>query len=179
MDVLNTFTWNSDYTVSDKTLVKREHKDRWARGDDLGLYVPVIDFTSEGIQPTLFKKFECDMYAEEDSEEGVDIGNYYLIYRSHTNDENAPVDIFLCRDSTVEVDLSALGYTGDFVLEQYYLGISYSKWGAIYSQDVLGSGTNVGAKVTWVMYKNKKETETFSHTLAANECLRFNDRMVE
>lgn len=179
MDVLNTFTWNSDYTVSDKTLVKREHKNRWSYGNDEGLYIPLIDFTSEGIQPALFKKFECTMYAEEDSPDGIDLGNYYLIYRSHTEDEGSPIDIFLCRDSDVVADLSSLGYTGDFVLKEYNIGISYNRWGAIYSQDTLGSSTNVGAKVTFVFYDRNNEPYSFTWQLNSNQCIRFNDKMVE
>lgn len=31
MDTLNTFTFNSDYIINKKTLVKREHKDRWKK----------------------------------------------------------------------------------------------------------------------------------------------------
>lgn len=33
MDVLNSFRWDSDYTVSDKTLVKRQHKNRFSNVD--------------------------------------------------------------------------------------------------------------------------------------------------
>ena len=45
MDVLNTFTWNSDYVISDKTMVLREHRDRYSN--------ELINFTSSYRRSTI------------------------------------------------------------------------------------------------------------------------------
>ena len=61
MDTLNTFGWNSDYIVSKKTFVRREHKDRLKIGDMIPITTPtsnemltlIYDFGGGATLPTI------------------------------------------------------------------------------------------------------------------------------
>ena len=83
------------------------------------------------------------MYEVRDDFE-LDFDNYYLIYKSHTTDENSPIDIWLCSDSPMEIDPGNLGWNG-IIDPKRDLG---SKYGAIiYGSDGDGTGYNTSSTI--------------------------------
>ena len=102
MDVLNTFKPSTNYTLTDKTLVTREHKDRFIKLSENanGTYNVrrKIDYINEGINPALFKTKEVTLDVPNYS------GSWYLVYENNNavdpdayNQVN-PVNCFLCAD---------------------------------------------------------------------------------
>lgn len=84
MDVLNTFRWGTaDIPLrAGKTLIHREHKDRWAKANNIPYRV--IDFYSEGLTPILYKRSNAVL--------SDTLGPWYLIYQS---DENTGVQCYV------------------------------------------------------------------------------------
>ena len=170
MDTLNSL--KSYVSLSEKTTILRQHKNRWKNASSPELYLPVVDLYSEGIEPVLFKKQEVDLYQQED-DEFVE-GNWYLIYRSHTDDENSPIDILLCGDSDIPVDVSAVsGYTGNFNLS-IDRDAGYDPSYVIY-----GGDANIGCKMTFKYWTSRKEYDYASFTItASNQCIFLTRRRI-
>lgn len=53
MDTLNTFTYNSDYKLSEKTLVRRQHKDRFERVIEQNYFLTNLDNISASVDEIL------------------------------------------------------------------------------------------------------------------------------
>ena len=108
MDVLNTFQLieNKNCTLSNKTHVTREHKDRYYQATK----AKRIDYFSEDLKPTLYRYEDSDEILEDaDLEDGI---KTYLIYRnanviSPDNYEN-PVHCFVCFDREVKFKSNAI-----------------------------------------------------------------------
>lgn len=117
LDVLNTFKSEFIPAFSGKTIIKRQHENRY----DLEGVTPsfsevnipkVIDKVSEGLQPKLYEKTGFNVSKNE-------FGNFYLIYK--TNKElsaenlNNPVSCYLCADNeipTAEIGSDIITWTG-------------------------------------------------------------------
>ena len=136
MDVLNSFKPTTDYQLTDKTLVTREHKDRFTKlsvnANGTFNVRRKIDYINEGINPALFKV----------TEKQIDVSNYsgswYLVYENNNavdpdayNQVN-PVNCFLCADYDLliqytnndgVINLSSLAngvyYTSSYLGETY------------------------------------------------------------
>lgn len=136
MDTINTF---KNLDISAKTTILRQHKNRWRRGSSPETFAPIVDLYSEGINPLLYKKKESTMFKEFLSG-NVDLNSYYLIYRSHTTDEDSPIDLFLAFEEMAGIEyIAGTGFTGnvDTLVEMK------SDWvGIIYGNDGDGNGTN-------------------------------------
>lgn len=78
MDTLNTFKWNTDYKVNKRTLVQREHKDRFTKKPGMGTFplIRLIQLRSDGINPPVYKTNEERIY-QNDSDV-----NWILYYRN-------------------------------------------------------------------------------------------------
>ena len=171
MDVVNTYlagitnTSNHAVQISPKTFIIRQHKNRWKKSSDPTLVLPVIDMYSENIQPVLFKTDESDLYQEENNQYVQ--GSWYLIYRSHTSDTDAPIDILLCGDSEISVDVSSAGgYSGNF---NYHKDADA---GYDPSYVIYGNENNVGAKFTFKHWISRKEFVMRTLTITAtNQCI--------
>ena len=165
MDVLNTFfntMWDGDLHFDKRTTILREHKDRWVDISSYGdIAYPNIDLYSEGIQPALFKTAEFPLWTYNGTD--YDVGSYYLIYRSRTEDENSPIDVFLCADNPIEVDFSiADGYTGTITWND--LTNKDGSYGLLIYGDDLTS--NVGASVKFKHYTTRTEYEEITLTIS-------------
>ena len=93
MDTIN--TWNGKYTISAKSNVIRQHKNRFKttdRFDELGFNLhPVIDKIDEGINPLLLKK--SDEVIHDITK--VDM-NWYLVYETKvTSGDSKPFEVWL------------------------------------------------------------------------------------
>lgn len=187
MDVINTFLGNvedqtnSDVLLSEKTMILREHKNRWIKQTgQTEYYYPVIDFYSENINPVLFKTNEYGLNEKVGNYE--DGGSYYLIYRSRgtgTAEEDKIIDVFLCADTNLEINISGVGYTGELNLESV-LGNPYQYSGVILGNDDYNGYDNTNVEITWTMKKNKNETETFTRSITGgNQVIIFTARYVE
>lgn len=171
MDTLNSL--KSYVSLSEKTMILRQHKDRWHSGDEPGLYLPYIDFYSEGINPILFKKREETLIAD-----GYD--SYYFVFRSNPSspdDVNPPLDLFLCSDTNELVkDTAGEGTTGH--IDPRDLG--YSDWFFIYGSDADSYGSNAGCKAT-IKQKCVSDGDVFNSvefTIASNQVLIINRQTI-
>ena len=161
MDTINTF---KNLDISAKTTILRQHKNRWATGSDLGLYKPLIDLYSENLQPLLFKTNEYTLY-EQDNNEYVS-GSFYLIYRSHTTDEDSPIDILLCGDSPISVNVGSIGgYFGEVRYKDMDDRASYGGDMLIYAGD---TPSNTGISVSFIVWTSNKDRITKTWNLTAN-----------
>lgn len=163
MDTLNTL--KSYVNIDDKSFIIRQHKNRWKKSSDPTLFLPVIDMYSENIKPVLFKTDESDLYQEENNEYVQ--GSWYLIYRSHTSDKDAPIDILLCGDSEISVDVSSAGgFSGNFNYSNDR-DAGYDPGYVIY-----GNENNVGATFTFQHWISRKEYVMRTLTITAtNQCI--------
>ena len=168
MDVLNTF--KGDYTLSPKTTIIRQHKNRWHSGTSPEVKYPLIDLYTEGIQTTLFKKEEHILY--ELGDEDLIQGSFYLIYRNRNlaseSNPNPPVDVLLCGDSPINVNISALGgYSGSLSWKNLDNRATYGSDLVIYKNDSPG---NPITTVSFEVWTNKAThyTETFTFSNGNN-----------
>ena len=102
MDTLNTFKLVSDYQLSHRTLVKREHKNRF-KIDENDNVLRVIDIINEGINPSLFKVSETELIRR----------NYpfswYLVYQNNdainpdSYNQVNPVSCYLVPENDLEI----------------------------------------------------------------------------
>lgn len=105
MDTLNSFKFNSDYVLNEKTFVKRMHKDRFehiapeSRDDFL---TRKIDLKSEEISVPTYKK------SEETLVQGDFNNTWVLYYKNRTSADNSPIDCYLASDA----ELTFLTETG-------------------------------------------------------------------
>lgn len=107
MDTINTFTFKNqgelpqserDYVITPKTLIHRQHKDRWSfNAESTPKLSPIIDKINEGINPVLYKG--SDEVIEDDVLSFKQ--KWYLVYKNRNaisetdfNQVN-PVDIFI------------------------------------------------------------------------------------
>lgn len=89
MDTLNTFKWNIDYTVNKKTLVMREHKDRFIDNEiDDDVFERNIDLKSEGIIPPLYKSKDNKIL------QGKNNISWILYYRNTNAYDSSDPDAF-------------------------------------------------------------------------------------
>ena len=89
MDTLNTFKWNVDYTVNKKTLVMREHKDRFIDNEiDDDVFERNIDLKSEGIIPPLYKSKDNKIL------QGKNNISWILYYRNTNAYDSSDPDAF-------------------------------------------------------------------------------------
>ena len=108
MDTLNTFTFNDDYEINAKTLVKREHKNRFgAKYLDTAMIPPrtcvrnIIDLKSEEISAPLYRDGLYDYILYElDGKSTID---WALYYKNSSNQENAPIDCYLVPSEAVSL----------------------------------------------------------------------------
>lgn len=147
--------------VDDRTMILREHKNRWKGGTYPGGFDPVIDMYSEGISPVLFKTKEHTLYQNLNSEEAIE-DNFYLIYTSTEQGDFKAVDVFLCGDSSYTVDLGSSGWSGTFNARS--LG---GQSAVIYGSDGISPNTNVGMTMN---FKSRDGNESWSLT-ASNQCI--------
>ena len=98
LDVLNTYTWNSDYVVDKKTLVTREHKDRVKLLSGSSLSSPsfsrVVHLLSEGINAPLYKNKELEIEDDVNCTWSLMYKNKDAIDPTEFNQVN-PVDCYL------------------------------------------------------------------------------------
>lgn len=111
MDTLNTYEFNSDYNLSDKTLVKREHKNRFTEESRyLEFYYvnKIIDLKSEEISAPLFRDENDDKILNDGFGE---IGlNWSLYYKNADNQEESPIDCYLVPENSITINYqSSLG----------------------------------------------------------------------
>lgn len=167
MDVINSLIDNyidgqSSLELSDKTMILRQHKDRWQNGLSPELSLPVIDLYSEAINPVLFKTEEANLY-EITSDSAVITGSFYLIYRSQevdqdTGEAKGQIDILLCADEEIVVNVSSIGgYNGELTWKDMDNN-SYDM--LVYADD---SPQNTATEVSFKVVKNngQEETKTF------------------
>lgn len=85
MDVLNTFKYGSDYTLTDKTLIKRTHKNRFKKANAHDYLIPYDfggDFTGEDLCDWLYEGYKIvfqtfdSMYPIPAGADGIEM--YYL-----------------------------------------------------------------------------------------------------
>ena len=155
MDVLNTFKWNTDYTVNKKTLVMREHKDRVIDNEiDEDTYPRNIDLRSEGINAPLYKNRELKILQDNN-----DL-SWILYYRNRnqydSSDPDAftldnPVDCFIAPSSPVNARYSVTNLTinaTSFTNDGYYY-IDASK----YQFKINGTTYSMIPKCHWEIHK--------------------------
>ena len=102
MDTIN--TWNGKYTISNKSNVIRQHKNRFKttdRFDALGFNLhPVIDKIDEGINPLLLKKSDEVIHDITKADT-----NWYLVYETKvTSSDSKPFDVWLMPKGQVPYD---------------------------------------------------------------------------
>lgn len=112
MDVINTFRHGNGFTIANRTIVKREHKDRYVATDSTH-YGAVVDFYPEGINPTLYR--DSGHTILEDSSLGSygDL-DFYLIYKNSledSEDTNNVVNCFLACDGDMTYTYTPLNPT--------------------------------------------------------------------
>lgn len=101
-DTLNTF--NGEYTFTEKTNIKRQHKDRYLHDANKGLVTTTItrkiDLFDEGIQPTK------TLRSQEKILESFD-ADWYLIYKNRsdlTEGSSVPIDCFCCASKSIDTN---------------------------------------------------------------------------
>lgn len=105
MDTLNSFVYDVDYEISQKTFVRRMHKNRFYNRTE---YLPIrqkyrlfrlIDLKSEDINAPLYKISERALL-EQNGESNID---WKLYYKNSSNQENSPVDCYLVPSEAVKL----------------------------------------------------------------------------
>lgn len=120
MDVINTYKGGTPngYELSDRTIIHRQHVDRFKWNEDGDGLIPLVDYVDEGIHPLLVKtpvEEKLPLFA----------GTCWnLIYRNIDNIDEAafnqvnPVTAWLVPDSSVQVEFQSSGglsfQAGDF-----------------------------------------------------------------
>lgn len=132
MDVLNTFKFNSDYTLSPLTLVRREHKDRFIKANISfqTKWIASINRFPEGLSPQLYNLPQLKEIIQ-DNITGT-APNWYLIYKNsleNSEDTNNVVDCFLASDVELAVSYLPLAPTispSDLEMGKFYYFYAYS-----------------------------------------------------
>ncbi|MBO7735383.1 MAG: hypothetical protein J6S67_22655 [Methanobrevibacter sp.] len=111
MDTLNTYRFNNDYNLSEKTLVKREHKNRFTEESRyLEFYYvnKIIDLKSEEISAPLYRDETNDHVLNDGLGE---IGlSWSLYYKNATSQDDSPIDCYLVPESPINISYqSGLG----------------------------------------------------------------------
>ena len=152
LDVINSFLQElrpstlfptTKINLSPKTLILREHKNRWFdSGIEEGYYLPKIDFYSEGMELPLFKVAENIMLS---TDYVANDNSYYLVYRARASGDDAVIDVFLTNDDGLECEIKGgtNGYSGTYPTSVAQYGLCL----LIYGNDSHSSHTNVGASV--------------------------------
>lgn len=105
MDTLNTY---KNYVVGARTLIHRQHVDRFKWNTAKTKLLPIIDYVDEGVEAVLYKKREeaIPQFADQ---------NWNLVYRNDDtiaedafNPDN-PVSAWLCPDYATQADYQASG----------------------------------------------------------------------
>ena len=156
LDVINTFA--GSYTLSPKTTIIRQHKNRWRNGTSPELKFPIVDLYTEGITPTLYKKSEDTLYAVYTGGY-LDETTWFLIYRSQSQGDDAKVDVLMCADEPLTFTSSTYGYTGWRNIREDFRTI-YA--GIIYGSDTNSGHNNIGAKVQMTDNHDEEHSITFS-----------------
>ena len=156
MDTINSF---QNLSISAKTTILRQHKDRWKDGTSPETKFPVVDLYSEGIEVPLYKYEESTLYATYDNMSYIDETTWYLIYRSQQAGDSASIDTLLCADERLEFAISSPGYTGWRNIRNDFR-VSYT--GIIYGNDSYQGQNNIGAKITFTDKDNEEHTITFA-----------------
>ena len=164
MDTLNTFTWNTDYIPTDKTLVMREHKDRVKLWPNSTLLSPafqrIIDLKPEGINPPLYKRDEMPIYRDNDSL------SWILYYRnknpiSTTDYEgelaNNPIECFIAPTQRIK----GRYYSGSPSLTNASFPSGYTYIiGKDMNISILGIETQGNSSFDWEIYKDSSNKLT-------------------
>ena len=147
MDTLNSFTFNSDYTINTKTFVKREHKNRFSEEMTIltrNCVFKLIDLKSEEISVPLYRNENDDKVLNDGLGE---IGlSWALYYANSSNQQNAPIDCFLVPESPINVKYQTSNgeiVVGDipsgsylmFFADYNYSDISIDVGGVIYTPE--------------------------------------------
>ena len=114
MDTLNTFREIVLNHLTAKTMIKREHKDRFKQATITlpfnGFLYNVIDDVSEGFKPV---KYQTSKVTVQDASKAGISANWYLIYKTTNTasdlDAANPVDCYLCGDSSLLIKTGASG----------------------------------------------------------------------
>lgn len=164
MDTINTF---KDLSISPKTTILRQHKNRWALTGQYGdeAYMPVIDLYSENIQPVLFKKRESTLF-QKFTNNSYDENRWYLVYRESTTD--GPIKIYLCSDKSL-ITPTYTKFTGEIKA-----GGGSNYYHIIDGSETYSGRTNVGASITCT-YDEEEYTFTINNS---NEVLLFSQDFV-
>ena len=190
MDVINSLIDNyggseEHLELSDKTMILRQHKDRWGKmsseytADD---YYPKIDFYSENILPLLYKTKEVSLFDKIRDASGTypdvyDEDSYYLVFRAQSTNENSPIDVLMCSDTQMVVSYGATGYSGDVSLSSI-LDRGYDTF-IIYGNDSFNGHNNVGASITFDFTNEDGETESITLTInSTSEAIYWNDKII-
>lgn len=133
MDVLNTFQFsstaaNDKYTLSDKTLVKREHKDRLSYKATRTLYLPAVPTASES---TLISDFFNETWYEGTATIKFDFNQFVIDYNDFTP-SGLTFPLMIYGNDTVlsliiikndgEVFQNIIGSTIDIYEDKIYIG---------------------------------------------------------
>lgn len=119
MDVLNTFSSKIESAFTSRTLVQREHRDRFQQKSFTGYprtlsLVRSIDRVSEGITPVKHVIQESNIYETASCYKG----SYYLLYKTRKalseTDLDNPVTCFLCADDEMIYQKGASGSVKTF-----------------------------------------------------------------
>lgn len=166
MDVLNTFKWNSDYLVDNKTLVVREHQDRVAKRTPLMPFsfplARIIPLRSEGINAPVYKTHDERIYQND-----ADI-NWILYYRNANaydpSDPDAftldnPIECFIAPNKPIQ---SRYANTNTQILASSFLS-GYHYLITKVTINVAGVGYSITAWQCWEIYKS-------GTTLTINRC---------
>lgn len=106
MDTLNTFTYGTDYSMTDKTLIIRQHLDRFINDYTSGGHKyaqRVIKRESEGITPLLKRNVSETRKLTQSIDD-----DWYLIYRSTeeiTANTNCPIECFVCAKNPIPLNV--------------------------------------------------------------------------
>lgn len=111
LDTLNTFKYNVAYSFDKKTLVLREHKDRYFKIPYISgskSYLRKIDFESEGISPLQYQVSDQEIIDEKAN------FDWYLLYmadntKSSVTGETLPINAFIMAEEPITTALINYG----------------------------------------------------------------------
>ena len=111
LDTLNTFKYNVAYSFDKKTLVLREHKDRYFKVPYISgtkSYLRKIDFESEGISPLQYQVSDQEIIDEKAN------FDWYLLYmadntKTSVSGETLPVNAFIMAEEPITTALISYG----------------------------------------------------------------------
>ena len=185
LDSLNTFSNSIFPNLTDRTLVKREHRDRFYVNSN-GFYVQnfglsrIVDPVSEGMSVIQDRFSSYPLVSNEDGGLGNSV-KWYLIYKAKedltTSNITNPVDVFACADQALKVKDAAVGPivtwgTGTMATGYYYyitpdsgqflIDITYftapSAGSSIPTTNTKQYSFNVDGSVMLILYRNAAGT---------------------